>query len=492
MLLPWQARSLAALIAVGRPRVPATCSPVMTAAAAATAPSWETLRSAAHATPTGARLLSELSDRERGDGPAHTDAKLRLFGASPESVRVTLYRDTAAWCPYCQKVWLLLEEKRIPYRIEKINMRSYGDKPSDFLRRVPGGLLPALELDGRFMTDSLPIMATLDAAFPQEPLMIPPEGSAARQEAESLLRLERELFSAWCRLTFSPGKGIFDAHEKNFLETLGRFEQALGKGGQTRDGESGADGSSPWLLGGESPTLVDLQYVSHVERMVASVLYWKGLELRDNPRFPNLERWLSAFERRPSYVATKSDWYTHVQDIPPQYGPGYAVKEAAHLAAAIDGGSWHLPLTHLEHLVEKISPLEDVGETGARHEAAFKLSANHANVVRFAARGSGTPGRPQFQAPLADPNAVPDESVIDAVDVALRCVTEALLNGADAAEASAQERLGGYSPAEAEKLTRCLHYLRDRVGVPRDMGVAAAMHLRGTLNWAAALAKPSK
>lgn len=37
-----------------------------------------------------------------------------------------LYRDHAAWCPYCQKVWLQLEEKRIPYVIEKINMRCYG------------------------------------------------------------------------------------------------------------------------------------------------------------------------------------------------------------------------------------------------------------------------------------------------------------------------------------------------------------------------------
>ena len=34
-------------------------------------------------------------------------------------------RDDAAWCPYCQKVWLQLEEKRIPYVIEKINMRCW-------------------------------------------------------------------------------------------------------------------------------------------------------------------------------------------------------------------------------------------------------------------------------------------------------------------------------------------------------------------------------
>lgn len=37
---------------------------------------------------------------------------------------------------YCQKVWLQLEEKRIPYIIEKINMRCYGDKPPSFMAKV--------------------------------------------------------------------------------------------------------------------------------------------------------------------------------------------------------------------------------------------------------------------------------------------------------------------------------------------------------------------
>jgi hypothetical protein len=31
---------------------------------------------------------------------------------------------------YCHKVWLQLEEKRVPYRVEKINMRWYEDDPS--------------------------------------------------------------------------------------------------------------------------------------------------------------------------------------------------------------------------------------------------------------------------------------------------------------------------------------------------------------------------
>jgi len=47
-------------------------------------------------------------------GPTHPLALKRTFG-STEPIRVKLYRDHAAWCPYCQKVWLQLEEKRIPY-----------------------------------------------------------------------------------------------------------------------------------------------------------------------------------------------------------------------------------------------------------------------------------------------------------------------------------------------------------------------------------------
>ena len=46
-------------------------------------------------------------------------------------------RDSAAWCPYCQKVWVQLEEKEIPYEIEKVNMRCYGDKPASYTAKVP-------------------------------------------------------------------------------------------------------------------------------------------------------------------------------------------------------------------------------------------------------------------------------------------------------------------------------------------------------------------
>ena len=441
------------------------------------APAWSDLQAKVHATATGTRMLEAEAEWSRGAGPAHTDAKLRLFGKKEEDVRVVFYRDTAAWCPYCQKVWLLLEEKEIPYRLEKINMRSYGDKPAEFLRRVPNGLLPAIEIDGQFMTDSLPIMQTLDAAFDQGPPMVPPPGTSERERAQKLLGLERTLFGAWCQLTFQPGKGLMDSHEKNILRTLKQVDEALG------------ETAGPWFLGGEAPSLVDLQYVSHVERMLASLLYWKGLPLRGTGQLPQMDAWLAAFEARPAYLATKSDYYTHCMDIPPQYGPGQSVGDAAPYAKVIDGdggagAAWQLPLElgpEGRGKVEPLAPLQDAGDEAARHEAAFELIKNHAAVAAFAARGAGEPGDKQFQAALADPYAKPSKEALPAVDVCLRHVAHALLEGTEAAAPSATADLGsgGSRPALAISLA----YLRDRVGVPRDMGQAAGMHFRANLNW---------
>ena len=60
--------------------------------------------------------------------------------------------------------------------------------------------------------------------------------------------------------------------------------------------------------------MIDFVYVSHVERMLASAAFWKGLDLRsgdEKKRFPCLNAWLEAFEKREYYLAFKSDYYTH-------------------------------------------------------------------------------------------------------------------------------------------------------------------------------------
>ena len=72
-------------------------------------------------------------------------------------------------------------------------------------------------------------------------------------------------------------------------------------------------------------------------------------------------------------------------------------------------------------------------------------------------------------------------------DAALRHVAHALLEGVDAKQASQEAlRLGsenGCVSHPGEPVYPALAYLRDRVGVPRDLPFPAARQLRAHLNW---------
>lgn len=207
--------------------------------------------------------------------------------------------------------------------------------------------------------------------------------------------------------------------------------------------------------------------------------------------------------------------------MPSQNGPGYMIPQAKPIAFQICGlsaGTWHLPLNmedSLEHF-PKPSFCNPPNAYKPAVEAAFAVVNNHVNITRFACRGAGDPGKPSFHAELADPYAEPNKAYFQAVDVCLRHVSHALLEGIDH-DSSAQKDLAGtagnnelrenweaypdvhdpsltyywnYETGEVtwtpptQQLDTCLTYLRDRIGVPRDMSSAAAMHLRACLNWA--------
>ena len=505
--------------------------------------SWSGLQTAASNTKVGAALNIEVESRVRGTGAPFVQNKLRLFGSN-DMPKLTLYRDHAGWCPYCEKTMLLIEEKQIPINIELVPMRSYGDKPESFLRLVPSGMLPALLVkknDGReqVITDSQVIMNFLDMVHPVDDgykQMMPAENDSAGQARyKRLANLERELFSWWCTLIFRPegpvggggmiGKLLGSANEmsgamKGFLECLSKVDDEL------------SSTSGPWFYDfADHPTMIDFVYVSHVERMLASCAFWKGLDLRsDNyrPQFPALNTWLDEFEKRECYLAFKSDYYTHVMDIPPQYGPGYdggchddriAYQKSIN---GKDGTSWNLPLPFDDPLqplyrgpplplcvlkaaeikgdngmigvegtsYEKADPF--LMEVACRQMAGWKLAGNGEKVARFASRG-GPKGsknpRKGFGAELADPYAASDEELIPFVDMTLKIVCGALLTeGSGAHEAAVREMKTSLSEKiaknKAKDVASALGYLRDRTGVPRDLPLAAARQLRAHLNLA--------
>ena len=300
-------------------------------AVASRIPSWPDLQASVAQTPVGQALDLEATRRRSGTGAPHVHNPLRMFGGDGDKPNLILYRDHAGWCPYCQKTMLLIEEKNIPIQIELVNMRSYGDKPREFLQKVPGGLLPALELveTGQIITESQVIMELLDEWHADQGPWMVPTTSEGQARYRQLATLERQLFSCWCNWMFRPdmpslstntlskllgggSKTATSAGQEAFFDCMGRVDQQL----QSTAG--------PWFFDADHPTMIDFIFVSHVERMLASAAYWKGVDLRgDGTTFPGLVRWLEAFEKREAYLAFKSDYFTHVMDIPPQYGPSY-------------------------------------------------------------------------------------------------------------------------------------------------------------------------
>jgi len=256
------------------------------------------------------------------------------------------------------------------------------------------------------------------------------------------------------------------AQRLNFVSLMDDVEEELKKGG------------GPFFLGKEL-SMVDCMFAPFLERMAASLPYYKGLPIRRQPQWPNVEAWFLAMESKPSYRNIASDFYTHCHDLPPQIGrcqvSGPEAQAFADRIDGADGRAWRLPLPPLD---EEPQPLGGFGqdEDAAKREAAERIIANHKAVVRFAARAGGGAGFPPVSAPLSDPRAGVFEASIPQVDAALRHTVHALLVGPDNALAQPSEGL------ESPIVTASLGYLRDRISVPRDMGAPAARQLRAHLN----------
>lgn len=365
--------------------------------------------------------------------------KRRVF-EDGQKLLLTFYRDNSSWCPYCQRVWLQLEEKKIPYQVEKINMRCYGDKPAWFTKMVPSGLLPVIELDGRIITESMDIMILIEKRFPEfNPLL--PAGGPELAAVNSLLGLERRLAGAWMnRLRSSwPDMGAFE-------NTMDKVNSAL----QTFGG--------PYFLGSKF-SLVDAVYAPFLERTAASMPYWPGVKVRGNDRWNAVNLWFDAMDSRPSYQAMKSDDFTHTHDLEPQIGPCYSAPAGKAYRDKIDGkdGGWELPLKP----EETAWGFDDgTGKGGAKEEAARTLISNHEKVVGFALRGVNDGDKHR-----------------DAMGHGLHLVANALVQGV--------ENLDGFVTPDTlpPQVAVAAAYLRDRVGVPRDLSYPAARQLRAHLNW---------
>ncbi len=377
--------------------------------------------------------LSKLSTNATNHTESTTNpySILRLFGKSEKDARVTLYRDHHAWCPYCQKVWLWLEWKQIPYRTKKVTMRCYGKKEKWYLSKVPSGMLPAIELDNQLITESDEILLELERNF----------GPLGRKLEDAktldLRRLERMLFRAWCIWLCTPALtvGQEQRRQTKFQEVARQMEREL----QTSTG--------PWLdpitdsSGTSLPGSSDVVFIPYLERMNASLAYFKGFNLRSE--HPAIHNWFKSLESLDVYRGTQGDFHTHAHDLPPQMG-----------------GCWF----NSNPKQKQFSMAIDSGEGLGEMETSFSMNEESHNQ------------RPEVTAlyrVLKHRHTLLDINPLDAnsFDQPLRAALTCLMTGIPCA------------PKKGSAVG--LRYLKDRISVPRDMPLLSARKFRHALEMTA-------
>jgi len=366
----------------------------------------------------------EIENLDRVNGITNSYANLRLFGHTENDVIVTLYRDRHSWCPYCQKIWLWLEFKRIPYRVKKINMFCYGQKESWFLDKVISGKLPAIEFKGQVITESDNIIAFLENEFGALGSFI--TSNHLRKTRE----LEREIFRSWCNWLCRESHNFLDnSFRKNrFKESISKFDEILSRS------ESGFIDPAVSNLGDIEPGIGDIIFIPYMERMNASLIYYKGFNLRSNYRY--IDKWLTLFEDKSVYRGTQGDFHTHSHDLPPQMGGCHKEINEKQIAFSnsIDSG-------------EGLSNLELNKKYDSKYYARFALKRvikHKDNLIKV------------------NPN---DNEYFEE---SLRSALTYMITG----EVRIPEKLSGKS----------LRYLKNRISVPRDMPIVSARLLRQSLN----------
>ena len=366
----------------------------------------------------------EIDDLDRVNGFNNSYANLRLFGHTENDVIVTLYRDRHSWCPYCQKIWLWLEFKRIPYRVKKINMFCYGQKEKWFLDKVRSGKLPAIEFKGQFITESDNIIAFLENEFG------PLGSSIISSHLKKTRELEREIFRAWCNWLCRESFNFIDNsfRKKRFKESISKFDEILGRS------ESGfidpAESTSSELV----PGIGDIIFIPYMERMNASLAYYKGFNLRSNFRY--IDKWLTLFEGTSAYRGTQGDFHTHSHDLPPQMGGCYIESNEKQIAfsKSIDTG-------------RGLGNFEFNKNYDSKYFAKFALKRiikHKNNLIKV------NPHDKEY------------------FEESLRSALTHMITG----EVRIPEKLSGKS----------LRYLKNRISVPRDMPIISARLLRQSLN----------
>ncbi|KAL8709799.1 MAG: hypothetical protein Q9220_005585 [cf. Caloplaca sp. 1 TL-2023] len=238
--------------------------------------------------------------------PTATGAAKPLVDAHQTPRPLVLY---AGWfCPFVQRVWLVLEEKKIPYHYIEVNPY---DKPASLLSLNPRGLVPTLQVEdsngeNKPLYESNVVCEYLEDAYPDhEPRLLPADPYIRAKCRIWMDFVTTRLIPAFHRfLQWQPSDAVpsIEKPRADFLGTLRSFAEAM---------DAGKEG--PWFLGKEismmdlvlAPWAVRLWVFDHFKGGGLGVP--KEGEEGDDGVWRRWRLWLEAVEGRKSVIETTSE-----------------------------------------------------------------------------------------------------------------------------------------------------------------------------------------
>ncbi|XP_043702748.1 glutathione S-transferase DHAR2-like [Telopea speciosissima] len=179
-------------------------------------------------------------------------------------------------CPFCQRVLLALEEKKIPYEVRLINV---SDKPQWFLEANPEGKVPLIKFEDKWIPDSDVITQLLEEKFPDPPLSPPPEFASVGSK----------IFP--CFFKFLKSKDPSDGSEQELLNALTDLEEHLKAHG-------------PYIHG-DKITAVDVSLAPKLYHMEVALGHFKGWSVPEH--FTHVRNYMKLLFSRESFEKTKAE-----------------------------------------------------------------------------------------------------------------------------------------------------------------------------------------
>ena len=185
--------------------------------------------------------------------------------------------------PNCQRVKVVLAEKKLLYETIPVDLKKGEQKKPDFLKLNPYGKVPVIIDGATVLCESCIINEYLDEKYPEPPLM--PKDHAKRAKVRILLDYGmNHLDPPYQKIRQETMK---DAKERN-QESIDKAKQDLKNLLQRLEREIG---DQPYLAGDFS--LLDAAVIPRFLRM-------EGMGVLPDPSLPRLGSWLKRMKDRPS------------------------------------------------------------------------------------------------------------------------------------------------------------------------------------------------